>query len=130
MCARSEWPRDMFVWEYVNMVVTSRCFAFRTLITQARIWQSFLVENSTSLLYVLIPSLPETWEIFANKLSQFFCALKFKIKIKSIFCNLFRNLVTSVKILATKKITWNCSKLCYVNSKFYMWVQLLTLLLL
>ena len=25
--------------EYVNMVVTSRCFAFRALITQARIWK-------------------------------------------------------------------------------------------
>ena len=32
------------------MVVTSRCFAFRALITQARIWKSFRVQNSASLL--------------------------------------------------------------------------------
>ena len=38
------------------MVVTSRCFTFRALITQARIWKSFWVQNSTSLLYLLIPS--------------------------------------------------------------------------
>ena len=31
------------------MVVASRCFAFRALITQARIWKSFQVQNSTSL---------------------------------------------------------------------------------
>ena len=29
-----------------------RCFAFRGLITQAQIWKSFLVQNSTSLLYL------------------------------------------------------------------------------
>ena len=33
------------------MIVTSTCFAFRALITQARIWKSFQVQNSTSLLY-------------------------------------------------------------------------------
>ena len=26
-------------WEYVNMVVTSRCFALRAPVTQARIWK-------------------------------------------------------------------------------------------
>ena len=45
--ARSDWPRDVFAWDCVNMVVTSRCFAFR-------------VENSTSLLYLPIPSSAET----------------------------------------------------------------------
>ena len=31
------------------MVVKSRCFAFHALITQARVWKGFWVENSTSL---------------------------------------------------------------------------------
>ena len=53
------------------MVVTSRCFAFRALITQAQIWKSFWVQNSTSLLYLPIPSSAETWNIFTNKLCQF-----------------------------------------------------------
>ena len=44
------------VREHVNMVVTSRWFAFRVLISQARIWKSSRVENSTSLLYVPIPN--------------------------------------------------------------------------
>ena len=42
---RSDWPRGMFAWEYVNMVVTSRGFAFRVLITQAQIWKKFWVEK-------------------------------------------------------------------------------------
>ena len=49
-----------------------RCFAFRALITQARIWKSFSDQNSTSLLYLLIPSSAETWKIFSNKLCQLF----------------------------------------------------------
>ena len=43
--ARSDWPRVVFAWEYVNVVLTSRCFAFRALITQARIWKRFWVAN-------------------------------------------------------------------------------------
>ena len=36
--------------------------------------KSFLVQNSTSFLYLPIPSLAETWKILANKLCQFcFC---------------------------------------------------------
>ena len=54
------------------MVVTSRCFAFRALITEARIWKSFWVENLTSLLYPPILSSAETWKIFTNMLCQFF----------------------------------------------------------
>ena len=34
----SDWSRGVFAWKYVNMVVTSRCFTFRALITQERIW--------------------------------------------------------------------------------------------
>ena len=41
----SDWPRGMFEWECVNMVVASRCFAFRVLITQAQIWKRFWVEK-------------------------------------------------------------------------------------
>ena len=55
--------------------MTSRCFAFRALIMQARIWKSFRVQNSTSLLYLPIPSSAETWKIVTKKVSQFFFAL-------------------------------------------------------
>ena len=51
-----------------------RCFAFRALITQARIWKSFRVQNSTSLLYLPIPSSAETWKIVTKKVCQFFFA--------------------------------------------------------
>ena len=64
--------RRVCVRVYVIMVVTWRCFAFLALITQARIWKSFWVENSTSLLYLPIPSSAETWKIFTNMLCQFF----------------------------------------------------------
>ena len=42
---------EAYLHEIVNMVVTSRCFAFSMLhvITQAQIWKSFWVENLTSL---------------------------------------------------------------------------------
>ena len=56
------------------MVVVSRCFAFRVLTTQARIWKSFEVQNSTSLLYLPIPSSAETWKIVAKKVCQSFFA--------------------------------------------------------
>ena len=54
------------------MVVTSRCFAFRALITQARIWKSFWVQNSTSLLYLPITSLAETWKVSYQQTVSFF----------------------------------------------------------
>ena len=55
---RAHWMAERrVVWEYVNMVVTSRWFDFRVLISQARIWKSSRFENSTSLLYVPIPNL-------------------------------------------------------------------------
>ena len=54
-----------------------RCFAFRTLITQARIWKSFSDQNSTSLLHLLIPSLAETWKI----LNQTSCVNFFSLKL-------------------------------------------------
>ena len=44
--------RSVFAWEYVNMVVAS-CFAFRALITQARIWKSFQVK--TRQVYFIYP---------------------------------------------------------------------------
>ena len=56
------------------MVVASICFAFRALITQARIWKSFQVQNLTSLLYLPIPSSAETWKIVTKKVCQFFFA--------------------------------------------------------
>ena len=65
---------SVFAWGYVNMVVASKCFAFRALITQARIWKSFRVQNSTSLLYLPIPSSAETWKIVTKKVCQFFFA--------------------------------------------------------
>ena len=54
-----------------DLVVTSRCFAFRALITQAWIWKRFWVQTSTSLLYLPTPLSAETWNIFTNKLCQF-----------------------------------------------------------
>ena len=33
--------QSVFAWGYVNMVVASKCFAFRALITQAQIWKRF-----------------------------------------------------------------------------------------
>ena len=51
-----------------------KMFAFSALVTQARIWKSFWVQNSTRLLYLPIPSSAETWKIFTNKLCQFFFA--------------------------------------------------------
>ena len=66
--------------EYVNMIVTSRCFAFRALITQAQIEKSFWIQNSTSLLYLPIPSSAETWNIFTNKLCEFWFRLSWRFK--------------------------------------------------
>ena len=48
------------------MVVTSRCFAFRALITHARIWKRFELKTLTSLLYLPISSSAETLKIFRN----------------------------------------------------------------
>ena len=58
------------------MVVTSKCFAFRAQITQARIWieKGFELKTSTSLLYSPISLSAETWKIFRNMLCQFFLA--------------------------------------------------------
>ena len=56
------------------MVVASRCFTFRALITQEQIGKRFQVQNSTSLLYLLIPSSAETWKIVTKKVCQFFFA--------------------------------------------------------
>ena len=61
--------------------------AFRALITQAQIWKSFVVQNSTSLLYLPIPLSAETWNIFTNQLCQFcfrFISWHFKRE-KSVF---------------------------------------------
>ena len=56
------------------MVVASSCLAFRALITQAQISKRFRVQNSTSLLYLPIPSSAETWKIVTKKVCQFFFA--------------------------------------------------------
>ena len=84
---RSDWLRGAFAWEYVNMVVMSRCLVFRALITQAQSWKRFGVQNLTSLLYLPIPSSAETWNIFTNKLCQFYFCLSWHFKReKSVFC--------------------------------------------
>ena len=72
--ARSDWPLRVFTWEYVNIVLASRCFALRALITRAWIWKSFRVQNSPSLLFLPIPSSAETWKIITKKVCQFFFA--------------------------------------------------------
>ena len=77
MC--SDWPRGVFAWEYVNMVVVSS-FAFRALIMQAWIWKSFRVQNSRTLLYWPIPLLAETWKIVTKKVCQFFLHLSWHFK--------------------------------------------------
>ena len=64
----------MFAWEFVNMVVTSRCFAFRALITQARICKRFWVEKLSKFTYLPISSSVETWKIYRNMLCQFLFA--------------------------------------------------------
>ena len=70
----------------LHVVVTSRCFAFRGLITQARIWKSFRVQNSTSLHCLPIPSSAETWKIVTKKVSRFFFRLSWHFKWeKSVF---------------------------------------------
>ena len=64
----------MFAWEYVNIVVASRCFAFRAVIMQARISKRCGVQNSTSLLYLPISLSAETWKILTKKVCQFLFA--------------------------------------------------------
>ena len=68
------------------MVVASRCFTFRALITQEQIGKRFQVQNSTSLLYLLIPSSAETWKIVTKKVCQFFFCFSWHFKReKSVF---------------------------------------------
>ena len=64
----------MFSGEYVNIVVASRCFAFRAVIMQARISKSFGVQNSTGLLYLPVSLSAETWTILTKKVCQFLFA--------------------------------------------------------
>ena len=74
------------------MVVSSRCFAFRALITRARIWKRCWVQNSTSLLFLPIPSSAQTCKIFTNKLWQFLFRLSWHFKReKSVFWNFLQN---------------------------------------
>ena len=56
------------------MVVVSRCFAFRALIIHAstNLKKFSRLQNLTSLLYLLIPPLAETWKIVTTKVCQFF----------------------------------------------------------
>ena len=74
--ACSDWPRGVFAWEYVNMIVASRCFAFHALITQARIWKSFRVENLTNLL-----NYPFLCRLKLGKLLQRRCVHFFSLKL-------------------------------------------------
>ena len=63
-----------------------KMFAFRALITQARIWKSFRVQNSTSLLYLPIPPSVETSKIFTKKVCQFFFPEKKSVFWTASFC--------------------------------------------
>ena len=59
-------------------------------ITQARIWKTFWVQNSTSLLYLPIPLSAETWKIVTKEVCQFFFSLKLTISTrKSVFWYVF-----------------------------------------
>ena len=74
------------------MVVASRCFAFRALIKEAPTLKSFRVQNSTSLLYLPIPSSAETWKTVTKKVCQFFFRLSWHLKPgKSVFWRLWEN---------------------------------------
>ena len=77
--------RRVFAWDYVNVVVTSRCFAFRALITQARIWKSFWVENSTSLLHLPIPYLKLGKSLQTYCVGFYFCLSWHLKREKSVF---------------------------------------------
>ena len=52
---RSDWLRGVFALEYVNMVVVSRCFAFRALITQLEFEKVF--KFKTRQVYFIYPFL-------------------------------------------------------------------------
>ena len=111
----------------------SRCFTFNVLITQAWIWKSFWVQNSTSLLYLPIPSSGETWKIITNQLCQFcFCfSWHFRI-LESIFlqnnnwlcvqdfvCKILRLVRIYLLINAiTKSFAFFSGKLFYKSNKF------------
>ena len=55
----------------------------------ARIWKSSWVENSTSLLYLPIPSSAKTWKIFTNMRCKYVFSLGWRVKReKSVFWKL------------------------------------------
>ena len=56
-----------------DVIMRQFCFSCAW-IMQAQIWKSFSDQNSTSLLYLPIPSDAESWKIFSNKLCQLFFA--------------------------------------------------------
>ena len=51
-----------------------KLFGFSRANHASTIWKSSRVQNSTSLLYLAIPSSAETWKIVTKKVSQFFFA--------------------------------------------------------
>ena len=68
---------------------------------QAQIWKSFLVENSTSFLYLPIPSSAETWKILKHAVPIFFHSSWHFGWEKSIFW----------KASFLKNNNWSCSRL-------------------
>ena len=84
---RTLWLAERSVWMRVcKHGFDVRCFAFRALIRQARVWKRFSDQNSTSLLYLPIPLSAETWKIFKNKLCEFFFCISWHFKReKSVF---------------------------------------------
>ena len=115
---RSDWPRGVFAWEYVNMVVASRCFAFRALITQARIWKSFRVQNSTSLLYLPIPPSAETWKIVQRRCVNLFWIASFCKTRTDYVCTRLRLVRISLLISAiTEFCVFFSGKLFYKSNR-------------
>ena len=103
------------------MVVASRCFAFRALITQARIWKSFSDQNSTSLLYLPIP--------FAGwKSLQTSCVNFFSLKLKNPY--LGKHLLAKQELITRERLRVQdfatgknfCFNQCH-NKEFFVFSQ-------
>ena len=106
------------------MVVASRCFAFRALITQAPNWKSFRVQNSTHLLYLRVSSSTETWKIFGNMLCQFFFRLSWHFKwekpvsLESIFIAKQELITRTSFVYKTSWLVWISLLIIVLNKEF------------
>ena len=94
----SDWPRGVFAWGYVNMVVTSKiCFAFHALIAKAQIWKkkSFWVEKFS-----------DNFTLFTHSLVGWKLDSLYKHAVLSIFVYL------SCHYKQEKSIFWKASFFC------------------